>query len=111
MKSKIARRASSRRGQDRQRVFRLRQVDLTVGDLTRIRQDLRRRGNLVAHTVYECPLCGERLVGERRCPDCHVFCRALGPGGPCPDCERPILLTELLGTDGSDTPDGKEGTP
>lgn len=83
----------------RQRAFRLRRVDLAAGDVAHIRHDLRRRGALVAHTVYECPACGERLLGERRCPDCHVFCRALGPGGQCPDCDRPILLAELLGTE------------
>jgi ribosomal protein L32 len=62
-----------------------------------LRDDLRRRGRLVAHTLYECPRCGERLLGERRCPECHVFCRALGLGGQCPECEQPILLADLLG--------------
>jgi hypothetical protein len=47
-------------------------------------------------TVYECTLCGERLVGIRRCPDCQLFCRALGPGGHCPECDTPILLADLL---------------
>jgi ribosomal protein L32 len=83
----------------RQYAFRLRHVDLLAGDVSHIRHDLRRRRALVAHTVYECPTCGERLVGVRRCPDCHVFCRALGPGGHCPDCEQPILLADLLGTE------------
>lgn len=83
----------------RQRAFRLRHVDLAATDPTHVRHDLRRRGALVAHTVYECPTCGERLVGVRRCPDCHVFCRALGPGGHCPDCDHPIVLAELLGLD------------
>jgi hypothetical protein len=83
----------------RQRAFRLRHVDLAAVDPTHVRRDLQRRRALVAHTVYECPACGERRVGERRCPDCHVFCRALGPGGHCPDCDQPILLAELLGTE------------
>lgn len=82
-----------------QRAFRLRRVDLAAGDVSHIRDDLRRRGALVAHTIYECPTCGERLVGERRCPECHVFCRALGLGGHCPDCDQPILLAELLGAE------------
>lgn len=81
----------------RQRAFRLRHVELAAVDPAHVRHDLQRRRALVAHTVYECPACGERLVGERRCPDCHVFCRALGPGGHCPDCAQPILLAELLG--------------
>ena len=50
-------------------------------------------------TVYECTACGERLVGARRCPDCHLFCRALGPGGHCPECDAPILLADLLTTE------------
>jgi hypothetical protein len=58
---------------------------------------LRRRRALVAHTVYECPRCDERRLGERRCPDCHVFCRALGLGGTCPDCDAVILLVDLVG--------------
>jgi hypothetical protein len=56
-----------------------------------------RHESTVAHTVYECPSCGERFLGERRCPDCHLFCRSLGPGGRCPHCEEPVLLADLLG--------------
>jgi hypothetical protein len=46
--------------------------------------------------VYECTSCGERYLGERRCPECHLFNRNLGLGGPCPDCDHPIVLAELL---------------
>lgn len=49
--------------------------------------------------VYECPGCGERLLDERRCPECNLFCRALGAGGECPCCGEPIALIELLGQD------------
>ena len=80
----------------RQRSFRLRHAPLLVIDERRLRADLQRRGTLVAHTLYECAHCGERLLGERRCPDCNVFGRALGLGGRCSDCDQPILLTELL---------------
>ena len=80
----------------RQRAFRLRHAVLTTSDERQLRADLRRRGTLVAHTVYECGHCGERLLGERRCPDCNVFGRALGLGGRCSDCDQPILLVELL---------------
>ena len=45
--------------------------------------------------VYECPGCGERLVGERRCPDCNVFCRRLGAGGCCPACGEIVCVDEL----------------
>ena len=50
-----------------------------------------------ARTVYECPDCQTRYLGEQRCPDCHRFCRRLGPGGPCPHCDEPVTLADLLG--------------
>jgi hypothetical protein len=48
------------------------------------------------HTVYECPDCGQRLLGEQRCPDCGIFARRAGPGGPCPHCGEPVTITDLL---------------
>ena len=81
----------------KQRAFRLRRAEFADLDDGRVRVALRRQGLLVAHTVYECPACGERFVGERRCSTCNVFCRALGLGGVCQECEQPLLLTELLG--------------
>jgi hypothetical protein len=47
-------------------------------------------------TVYECPACETRLLGRQRCPDCGVFCRRVGPGGLCPQCEEPVALADLL---------------
>lgn len=46
--------------------------------------------------VYECPGCGERLAGQRRCPDCNLYARRIGTGGCCPSCGDPITITELL---------------
>ncbi len=46
--------------------------------------------------VYECPACGQRLAGERRCPECNLFARRLGDGGCCPHCSEVITLQELL---------------
>ena len=80
----------------RQRAFRLRHAVLTTVDADQLRAELRRRSGLVAHTLYECGRCGERLVGERRCPDCNVFGRAIGLGGRCGECDAPLLLTDLL---------------
>jgi len=80
----------------RQRSFRLRHVQDSAIDDRRLRAELRQRGALVAHTVYECSQCGERLVGERRCSSCNVFCRVRGLGGRCAECDEPILLAELL---------------
>jgi hypothetical protein len=81
----------------KQRAYRLRQPDSTPVDLDALTADLRRRSDLVARTVYECPACEARFLGEQRCPDCHVFCRRLGLGGPCPHCDDPVTLAELLG--------------
>jgi hypothetical protein len=80
----------------KQRAYRLRQADRTSPNLTARTQELKRLRTLVAHTLYECPTCGERYLGERRCPDCHRFCRALGLGGVCPHCDELLLLTDLL---------------
>ena len=49
-----------------------------------------------AATIYECPSCDTRYLGEQRCPDCGVFCRRAGPGAPCPHCDEPVLLADLL---------------
>ena len=49
-----------------------------------------------ATTVYECPSCDSRYLGQQRCADCGVFCRRVGPGGLCPHCDEPVALTDLL---------------
>ena len=59
----------------------------------------RRLGDRAALMIYECPTCEARYLGQRHCPDCHRFCRKLGPGGACPHCDEPILLADLLGTE------------
>jgi hypothetical protein len=79
-----------------QRSYRLRHQTPTA-DLTTVRTALQRRKALVAHTIYECGGCGERFVGVRRCESCNVFCRALGVGGSCPECDSPVLVDDLLG--------------
>ena len=52
-----------------------------------------------AATVYECPACESRFLGVQRCADCGVFCRRVGPGGPCPYCDEPVALADLLPTE------------
>jgi hypothetical protein len=47
-------------------------------------------------TVYECDSCGQRALGEQRCPDCRTFMRKVGLGGECPNCSDPIAVIELL---------------
>lgn len=80
----------------KQRAYRLRHPGPPAVDPTSPATLPTRRGHRPAHTVYECSTCGERLLGERRCADCNRFCRALGPGGPCPHCDEPVLLADLL---------------
>ncbi len=47
-------------------------------------------------TVYACPDCDQRFVGEQRCPDCNAFCRRIGIGGCCPNCDEPVTVDELV---------------
>jgi hypothetical protein len=84
----------------RQRAYRLRRVDDPVEGPSAATMALQRRQRLVAQTIYECPVCAERYLGERRCPDCNRFCRALGLGGACPHCDQPILVAEVVGEEG-----------
>ena len=46
--------------------------------------------------IYECPGCGERLAGQRRCPNCNRYARRVGTGDECPACGDAITITELL---------------
>jgi predicted nucleic acid-binding Zn ribbon protein len=47
-------------------------------------------------TIYQCPNCETRYLGEQYCSDCGTFCRKIGPGAPCPHCDEPVLLADLL---------------
>ena len=80
----------------RQRAYRSRQLAAALPDLAQLTRELRRLRQLLAHTIYACPSCDQRLLGERRCDECNRFCQSLGLGGDCPHCDEPVLLTELL---------------
>ena len=80
----------------KQRAYRLRQADEQSPTPTTLARDLQRLRVLKAHTLYECPTCGERYLGLQRCPECQHFCRMLGLGGPCPHCDELLLLTDVL---------------
>ena len=82
----------------KQLAYRLRHQRLASMDPAVLRKQLQRQRLLVAHTVYECPRCDERYLGERRCSSCQLYCRALGLSGQCEECDHVMLLTELLGT-------------
>jgi hypothetical protein len=53
-----------------------------------------------AAVVYECPECSARYLGDQRCPNCHLFCRRVGPGGPCPHCDEPVAVADLITSQG-----------
>jgi ribosomal protein L32 len=80
----------------KQLAYRLRHQPLATVDPVVLRKQLQRQRLLVAHMVYECPSCGEQSLGERRCSECGLFGRSVGLGGNCPDCDRVILLADLL---------------
>jgi predicted nucleic acid-binding Zn ribbon protein len=80
----------------KQRAYRLRQLDTASSDIAALAAELKRRSDLVAHTVYECPACQTRYLGDQRCGECNRFSRALGPGGLCQDCDAPVLIADLL---------------
>jgi len=90
----------------KQRAYRLRQATSAPVELDALTADLRRRRALVAQTVYECPACETRYLGEQYCPDCHTFCRRVGPGGACPHCAEPVAVSDLL----PDAPGGRMPT-
>ncbi|MDQ2729617.1 MAG: hypothetical protein M3Y91_17540 [Actinomycetota bacterium] len=46
-------------------------------------------------TVYACPNCDARAVGEQYCHDCATFMHKIGTGGTCPACSEPISFDEL----------------
>jgi hypothetical protein len=80
----------------KQLAYRLRRRQTPTSDEPDLRRQLQRQRRLTAHTVSECPGCNERFVGERRCSSCRLFCRSLGLGGHCPECDHPVLLSDLL---------------
>lgn len=83
----------------KQRCYRARHASLRLAKAD-THPSKRVRTDRVAHSVYECSSCGERFVGVRRCPDCHLFMSNVGVGGACVHCDEPLLLTELLGEGG-----------
>lgn len=36
-----------------------------------------------------------RYLGAQYCPDCQTFCRRVGPGGLCPQCDEPVAYVDL----------------
>ena len=59
------------------------------------------KGRRRAMTVYQCPSCDTRTLGEQRCEDRNTWMRAVGIGGLCPCCDEPVTVNEL--TQGGDS--------
>jgi hypothetical protein len=83
----------------RQRAFRLRHPQANRPTVTDLADRLRREHRLIAQTVYECPSCQERFLGERRCGDCNLWCRTVGLGGQCSSCDEVVTVSDLIGFD------------
>ncbi|MGH8989903.1 MAG: hypothetical protein ACRDZ7_00020 [Acidimicrobiia bacterium] len=47
-------------------------------------------------TVYQCPECEARYLGEQRCDQCNRWCRKLGAGAACPHCDEVVAITDIL---------------
>jgi len=80
-----------------QRAYRLRHAPVPSDLVASSAAQLKVRGALLAQTVYECTTCEQRYLGRRRCDECQLFCRNLGPGGTCHACDEIVTLAELLG--------------
>ncbi len=53
------------------------------------------KGQRRAMTVYACPTCDARALGEQYCHDCNTFMHGIGIGGTCPACSEHISFDEL----------------
>jgi hypothetical protein len=47
-------------------------------------------------TVYQCPTCEGRYLGQQWCHDCHRPCTRLDLGALCPHCDEPITISDIL---------------
>jgi hypothetical protein len=46
-------------------------------------------------TVYECPGCDTRSLGQQWCPDCNRPAVRVDLGGLCPHCDQPITISDI----------------
>ena len=83
----------------RQRAYRLRHHHANRPTITDLAAKLRREHRLLAQTVYECPSCQDRFLGDRRCSDCNLWCRKVALGGQCSGCDEVLTVSDLIGSD------------
>jgi hypothetical protein len=70
----------------------------------------RRQSRLVG-TLYQCPECETRYLGEQWCHDCSNPCQRLGAGGICPGCQEMITIQELTEDTAASPPLPAASTP
>jgi hypothetical protein len=46
-------------------------------------------------TVYQCPDCDNRTLGEQWCHDCNRPCVRVDLGGLCPHCDEPVAISDI----------------
>lgn len=46
-------------------------------------------------TVYQCPGCDARHLGQQWCHDCNRPCVRVDLGGLCPHCDEPITISDI----------------
>jgi hypothetical protein len=46
-------------------------------------------------TVYECPDCAARYLGQQWCHPCNTPCTRIDLGGLCPNCDEPVAVSDL----------------
>lgn len=49
------------------------------------------------YTVYTCPDCDTRRLGQQWCPDCNRPALRVDLGGLCPHCDEPVAISDLTG--------------
>jgi hypothetical protein len=47
-------------------------------------------------TIYQCPACDTRQLGQQWCHDCNQPCRRVDLGGLCPHCDEPVTISDIL---------------
>lgn len=48
------------------------------------------------NTVYQCPACDTRQLGQQWCHDCQRPCTRVDLGGLCPHCDEPVAISDIL---------------
>jgi Zn finger protein HypA/HybF involved in hydrogenase expression len=75
----------------RQAAWRIRHADQTPTPLITLPPRTPRRD----YTIYECPTCDTRRLGQQWCPDCTRPTQRVDLGGLCPHCDEPVAISDL----------------